>query len=198
MTRTELKEFFAKAEKVGKAVKLTYYCKAGKGTFFVRTLDADGKPVNKKHAITGAILTHRGKPIYEEQPEDWTPIVTTRSTKADALSFRTVESDANGVFTPYQQEMIAVLEGLAGSQMTVQRESDYKKDKNPEAWNREQELERLKGEHGQKVETAYNRGKAEKQSEIDALRARLAEVEGRIDQVPEVKTEPHKKGNKKA
>ncbi len=197
MNRTDLEKFFKETQEKADPCKVTYYSNASKCTFFVRRLDENGKPIPKRHPITGAILMQKNRVIYEEISETFTAIVPTRSAKADALCFKVVESDKHGVFTPYQKEMIAVLESMADGGDDVKRESDYKRGVNPEAWQREQELNALKKEHNSKVEKAYEAGKAESASEIEKLRNALAAAEREMDNLTDPKDKQHQAGGKK-
>jgi predicted ATPase len=71
-------------------------------------------------------------------------------------------------------------------------EAAYKKVKNPEAYAQEQAFNKLRSEHLEKVEKAYETGKAETakefESEIEKLNRQLKEAEKQISQL----TEPDK------
>ena len=189
---TDLKEFFAECSKNKKLVSLIYYCKAGAGTFYVNMIDADGKTVPKRHPATGTLIYNNNLQVFEQVLENWEPMVMSRSAKADALSFKKVESDEKGNFTLYQKELIKVLEGMANNpSVKVSREDDYKKEQNPSAFEREQELNKLKSEianiETNAIEKGKLQGKKESLSEIDKLNKQLAEAETAISDLTKPK-----------
>lgn len=208
MNKAEQIKFFEESEKRGKVSKLVYYSHSGKCTFYVPTLDESGKKIQKTHGMTGAPMYLGNKPLYADQMEQFQPVVTNRSSKADALSFKSVESDENGVFTPYQKTMVEVLEGMADNESSqVKRENDWKRDKNPEAWGSEQKFQKLLKEHESKVELAHDLGKKEAAKEftdeIDALKKQLADAEKALSDKSahqggqNQQQQPHQGGNRR-
>ena len=178
----DLKSFFDKTAKAGKKVALVYYAAATKLSFFMNVLDTNGKPIQKRHPSTGQPVFYNGKEQFEDVMEQFDPVVATRSAKADALCFKRVESDNNGVFTPYQKALIERLEKMADDQGSpVKRESKYKEEKNPEAYKHEVEFEKLKKEVAERENSAYEKGKQETLSEMEELKKRLAEAEKEVD-----------------
>jgi hypothetical protein len=191
MDRTELSRFFKTVQEKGEPLSMIYYSRSAKCSFSVKILDEKGQPIQKKHPGSGQVVFVGANPLYMEKMESFSPIVTTRSSKADALCFIKVESTSHGVFTPYQKEMVAVLEEMTGSGY-VMTEATYKKVKNPEAYAQEQAFNKLRSEHLEKVEKAYETGKTETakefESEIEKLNRQLKEAEKQISQL----TEPDK------
>ena len=178
----DLKSFFDKTAKAGKKVSLVYYAAATKHSFMMAVIGDDGKPIRKIHPSTGQPIFSNGKPQYEEIMEVFDPIVKTRTGKADALCFKKVDSDENGGFTPYQKNLIERLERMAEDRgVPVKREAEYKQEKNPEAYSREIELEKMKSEVAEREKSAYEKGKKETLSEMEELKKRLAEAEKEVD-----------------
>ena len=197
----DLKKFFADCTKKAKFITLTYYCKASGGTFYVSSLDKNNDKIAKTHPATGVPVYYNNKQQFEEVLEYWDPIVTTRSSRADALALKSVTSDEDGNFTAYQKELIAKLEEMANdSSSQVSREDERKQEVNPQAYASEQKLKKLQDEMQNNVDAALEKGKLEGKKEslskMGELNKQLTDAEKAISELTEPK-KPEKKEVKK-
>jgi hypothetical protein len=106
----------------------TYYARTARVSFSINVKDENGKPMWQQNPITGALLMQDGKPIPVQR----------------FLQFSTIsENPKIGYLCKYEadnQDEIDRLEQLCNDASSgVMREDDYKKSRNPEAYQREQE-----------------------------------------------------------
>jgi len=143
--------------------KQTFYAKAVKVSFSLNVKDEKGKPMWKQNPITGALLIQDGKPVPEQ-----------RMIQFDTIS----ENPKLGYLCSYatdDKEEISRLEELCkNSGSGVMCEEDYKRTKNPEAYQREQEKKKVEAEVVElKARVAKAEEKTGKASAMEAEIARL-------------------------
>jgi hypothetical protein len=121
--------------------------------------------------------------LWLEKREVFDPLVTSLSSKADAICIKIIKSNKHGKFSDYDKDMITELERMADTSEAVMRESEYKEKRNPEAWQHEQEKLQLQKKHAQDIAAAKKEGAKESIKEIDRLNKLLKDAEKVIESV---------------
>ena len=143
-----LEVFFAEMKKADRRVKVVYYSPFARQAFYVQHIGKDGKPILKTHPVTGVPIMSGGKYLFVETCEDFEPMVMQRTAKTDCLCIKQVISDEHGIFTSYQQAMIAKLESLSDDEGSyIVREQTHKQKTNPEAYEVERKMKALEKEN---------------------------------------------------
>ena len=179
----EIDSFFEECEKRGECVKVVYYAKFARQTFPVPLFDEDGKRMLLRDERTGAARIIGGEYKYRDKDESFDPVSPARTAKKDCLSIKQVVSDEQGRFTPYQKEMIKVLEEKSDDGKTyILREDTHKQETNPAAYEVEQKMRAMEKENSalkqnlgtmvdQAVEKAVEAVNEQAENEIARLKA---------------------------
>jgi len=171
--------------KIAKTVR--YYSPHAKQGVSVKVRDENGALVPLKDA-RGEQKYSQGQPQWQTRLLEFRPLVEHRTNVNECLSFYAVNfierKKENGEVevVPEKPEEYEALEALADDPSTkIEREDDYKRRRNPEAFEREKEVEAMKKE----IE-ALKRSKAESQNgtkemlaEMERLKRELEKARGR-------------------